>query len=558
MIYSKEIFTEKARKVHGNKYDYSKVVYKNSQEKVCIICPEHGEFWQTPSSHLQGHGCPKCSCEQQHLKFKSNTEEFIAKARKVHGDKYDYSNVAYTTNENDVCIICPKHGEFLQKASRHLSGAGCPKCGKESMVEKQSKTTDKFIEEAKKIHADKYDYSKVSYKGANKKVCIICPEHGEFWQTPSAHTNGKQGCPTCGRESSNRVKMLTREDFIAKARLLHGEKYSYEKVKYKGYDEYVTIICPEHGEFLQTPDSHLQGKGCRMCGMFSSEKEEEIFSFCKTIDHKAERRNREIISPYEIDIYLPSFKIGIEYNGLLWHSNKFKNNTEYHLLKTELCKNAGIKLIQIFEDEYVNSKEIVQNKILHILNASNLPKIMARKCTSKEIKGKEAKLFLTKNHIQGFAPSSVYLGCFFKENLIGVMSFKESPNGSKKWELTRFASDNNYICQGVGGKLFNEFLKKYNPDSVKSFSDRRWAISENNNLYTKLGFHFDGYTKPDYRYFKPNTELKRIHKFNLRKKILSKKYGFPLSMTEEEMAKKAGFLRVYDCGLIKYIWKKGK
>ena len=190
-------FIQQANKIHNNKYDYSKVDFKKKNDKIIIICPEHGEFYQQVSVHLQGCGCPKCakivtgkSISQQR---KMGIEEFIEKARKIHGDKYDYSKVEYKTTNDKVCIICPEHGEFWQRATNHITkGNGCPKCHPN-----YNKTTDDFIELARKIHGDKYDYSKVEYINNNTKVCIICPEHGEFWQRPNSHLSRKQGCPHC-------------------------------------------------------------------------------------------------------------------------------------------------------------------------------------------------------------------------------------------------------------------------------------------------------------------------------------------------------------------------
>ena len=163
-------FIAKARKIHNEKYDYSKVEYINNRTKVCIICPIHGEFWQTPNAHLNGQDCPKCKG-----KIKLTLEKFIEKAKKVHGDKYDYSKVEYINNHTKVCIICPIHGEFWQTPQHHLKGVGCPKC-----YGNFRKTTEQFIEEARKVHGDKYDYSKVEYVNATTKVRIICPKHGEF------------------------------------------------------------------------------------------------------------------------------------------------------------------------------------------------------------------------------------------------------------------------------------------------------------------------------------------------------------------------------------------
>lgn len=557
MHYTTETFIEKAKTVHGDKYDYSKVDYVNSTTKICIICPKHGEFWQKPSSHLQGHGCPKCATDAGIEFQKSNTEEFIKKAREIHGDRYDYSKVNYVNNHTKVCIICEKHGEFWQKPSAHLSGGNCYKCGKESMGKSQSMTKKEFIERARKIHGEKYDYSKVEYLGANTKVCIICPEHGEFLQTPSAHINGKEGCPVCGNKLKNQVSKLTTEEFVEKAKKIHGNKYDYSNVEYVDYDTKVKIICPEHGEFWQSPDSHLQGKGCRLCNWSISKAEEKLISFInnelgiETINH-----DRTIISPYELDIYIPSLKIGIEYNGLFWHSEYFGKDKNYHLNKLNVCNKKGIKLIQIFEDEYINKQEIVLGKIKHLLGKSDVgKKIYGRNCIIKEISSTESKNFLEKSHIQGFSRSTTYLGAYNDGKLVGVMNFLRESKDSNKWELNRFATDNEYICCGIGGKMFKYFITNYNPEEIKSFADRRWTINEGSNVYIKLGFNFNSFVPPDYSYFCQKDGLKRQHKFNFRKQILHKKYGLPLSMTENEMTKKLKCFKIWNCGLIKYVWK---
>lgn len=201
-----EEFIKKSQKIHGNKYDYSKVNYINSQTKVCIICPIHGEFYVSPANHLRERGCPKCRTRNNIIEpYKINkpmmvkhhtVDSFIDKAKKIHGDKYDYSKVNYKDNKTKVCIICPIHGEFWIRPDNFLNGQGCKKCG--DLVRHKNKKTNKknWIEAANNLHNNKYDYSKVEYIDANTKICIICPEHGEFWQKPSAHMQG-QGCPVC-------------------------------------------------------------------------------------------------------------------------------------------------------------------------------------------------------------------------------------------------------------------------------------------------------------------------------------------------------------------------
>ena len=249
-----KIFIEKAKQIHGDKYDYSKVEYQKAIIKVCIICPEHGEFWQTPHNHLNGSGCPKCVGKNK------TREDFLKQAKQIHGDKYDYSKVEYVNVTTKVCIICPEHGEFWQLPYAHLKGQGCPNCKGEKISTKKLENNDIFFEKAKKVHGDKYDYSKVKYKGYNEKVCIICPEHGEFWQTPHNHLNGS-GCPKCWIKH----KLSCKEEFIEKAKRVHGDKYDYSKVEYVNTATKVCIICPEHGEFWQTPNSHLNGSGCKKC-----------------------------------------------------------------------------------------------------------------------------------------------------------------------------------------------------------------------------------------------------------------------------------------------------
>ena len=204
-------FIIKAKQIHGNKYDYSKVKYKGCNEKVCIICPVHGEFLQVAKVHLSGCGCKKCHIDNE----SKTTEQFIAEAKQIHGDKYDYSEVEYVNSHAKVCIICPKHGKFWQMPYEHLNGKGCKKCGSENSAKMRAKTTEQFIAEAKQIHGDKYDYSKTNYISSHTKICIICPKHGEFWQMPYEHLHGK-GCRLC-RESKMEIlveKILTNNNII--------------------------------------------------------------------------------------------------------------------------------------------------------------------------------------------------------------------------------------------------------------------------------------------------------------------------------------------------------
>ncbi len=190
-------FIEKAKSVQGNKYNYSKVNYVNAKTKVCIICPEHGEFWQTPDKHQQGRGCPKCADEYKGNLFRSNIQEFIQKAKLIHGNKYNYSQVNYIKATEKVEIICSVHGSFWQTPNSHLNGYGCIKCARDKMHNERVKSNNDFVSDANKIHNYKYDYSKIKYFNAHTKVTITCPIHGDFEQTPHDHLSGRSGCPIC-------------------------------------------------------------------------------------------------------------------------------------------------------------------------------------------------------------------------------------------------------------------------------------------------------------------------------------------------------------------------
>ena len=425
---------------------------------------------------------------------KKSNDEFIREVQLIHHNRYDYSKLEYVNNKTKVCIICPDHGEFWQIPSDHLNGKGCPQCAGNVRYNK-----DTFVEKAKIIHNDRYDYSKVQYVNAHTKVCIICPEHGEFWQTPNNHLNGN-GCPLCKNRKIGNVLRDTVEDFIEKSNELN-----------------------------------------------------EITNCLKVL--LPQQRNREILRNREIDIYIPLLKLGIEYNGLHWHSERLGKGKNYHLDKLNKCNEQGIRLIQIFEDEWINHREICESKLKQICGLNTNPKIYARKCEIREITNKnEAYEFLDKNHIQGRTGFTIALGTYYNNELVGVMTFKKEKEGY--WDLNRFATDINHQCIGIGGKLFKYFIRNYPFIEIKSFADRRWTTDPTNNLYTKLGFAFDSFVPPTYWYYNPKiSRIERFHKFGFRKQHLHKQYGLPLTMTEREMTETLGYTRIWDCGLIKYVYK---
>ena len=411
---NKEKFIIKANNKHNYKYDYSKVEYVNSQNKVKIICTNHGIFEIKPNNHIQGSGCPKCKGELiRKLKVKS-TEQYIIDAKKVHFDKYDYSLVDYKNAQDKIKIICYIHGIFEQKPNNHLNGQDCPKCInnnlKSSTLEfiKKSKeihgnkydyslvnyknnktnvkiicdgkiyeqsprshlkginfkflTKDEFIEKAKCIHNNKYNYSLSEFEHSSDYIKIICPIHGIFEQAINKHLR-KNGCRKCAIEQ----KSLTTEEFIKKAKEIHGDKYNYSLVNHISAHRKIKIICNDHGIFEQSSNSHiLKKQGCPICNENKGEKEIRLFLIGYNIKYKTQKRfnNCKNIKCLPFDFYLPEYNICIEYdgeqhyksvnyfggeNGLLYRQQNDK-------IKTEYCKNNNIRLIRIRYDEDITEK----------------------------------------------------------------------------------------------------------------------------------------------------------------------------------------------------------
>jgi very-short-patch-repair endonuclease len=263
-----EKFIQKAIEVHGDEYDYSKVEYINNLTEVLIICKQHGEFWQLPTLHKKGNGCSICGRERISNSHKMKREEFIKKAIKIHGYRYDYSKVEYVSSSSKVIIICGEqgHGEFLSTPNNHLQNHGCRLCANNYLSKSKTNGLDSFISRAKTIHRDKYDYSKFIYKNCKSIGIIICLIHGDFTQSAESHYLGC-GCPKCSSTKSHEQFKKTTEEFIKDAKKKHGDLYDYSKVDYSSTRQLVIIICRIHGEFLQRASSHIKGAGCFVCGI---------------------------------------------------------------------------------------------------------------------------------------------------------------------------------------------------------------------------------------------------------------------------------------------------
>ena len=542
-----EKFIEKAIAKHGNLYDYTNTAYTKAADKVLITCSVHGDFKQTASAHLQGTGCPECGRERSTAPKIKDTAWFIEQANITHDNRYDYSKTIYIKSTLKVAITCPDHGDFDQTPAAHLYGQKCPQCALIQRAKKRTKSTDWFIDKAKKVHGDMYDYNNADYLRNKEKIKIVCEKHGEFEQTPADHLQGR-GCQACAKEYTAEQVRLSFNEFVTRATSVHGDRYKYNN--YIDYETPVEIICNDHGVFLQKPGIHIGGCGCSKCTTKDSKAERDIRAFVKSLDIDVEDSgNRIIIKPKELDIVIPSKRMAIEHNGLYWHNDVLVDANEARF-KYDMAASAGYELITIFEDEWVERTEVIKKVLKHRLGISEkgLP---ARKLTIKEITNELAHEFLNKEHIQG-APYSTKaaLGAFDGDSLVAVMTFGHpTRQNSAEWELSRFATDG-VSHAGLANKLFKSFIKNYNPREIVSFSDNRWF---NGGVYEKLGFVLDKELPIDYSYVKGE---KRFHKSSFRKDLISKKfnYVFAEGETEREAMQKLGYLRIWDCGKKRWVW----
>lgn len=304
-------FLEKARNIHGNKYNYELVYYIDSVTKVKIKCASHGEFEKAPCRHLMGEGCQKCSIEAMAANQRYSTEDFIRKAKDIHGDKYDYSMTTYVNSTTPVEIICKSHDSFWQMPAIHMGGSGCPSCAK------TNNGADKFIDMSRTVHGDTFCYDNVIYTGIESVVSVTCKVHGDFTIKPSAHMRGV-GCPDCKTEKR---RLSAWNSLLNRFNALYGDKYDYSKAEYVDMRTDIKIICETHGEFELSPTDHVRGYGCEKCNgrVFGSYFEECVARALEKNSIKYKRQKWfwrcKHKNHLKFDFYLPDYKTVIEANG---------------------------------------------------------------------------------------------------------------------------------------------------------------------------------------------------------------------------------------------------
>jgi very-short-patch-repair endonuclease len=260
-------YETQAKKIHGNKYDYSKAKYVGADKKIEIICNKHGAFWQRASNHLLGRGCDDCGDEDR-LKFKTkDISVFLKQARLTHKELYKYDKVNYINSHTNVLITCKKHGDFPQLPSHHLKGSGCPECANEQTGLRTRITKEEFIKQSNIIHDNKYDYSETKVQGSHKYLTVICSKHGAWDVLQTNHLSG-YGCPKCLHKAEGRIC-----EYILKKNILIREY----KIKTKRYDFYL----PQFNLIIER-DGEQHYKDCQIRGGVIKVKDQQKNDKLKT------------------------------------------------------------------------------------------------------------------------------------------------------------------------------------------------------------------------------------------------------------------------------------
>lgn len=360
-----EEFINRSNLYHNFKYCYDKVEYTGFYNKICIICPIHGEFMQCPAGHVKT-GCKKC---KKSKKRKYNIKTFIEAANKKHNFKYSYEKTVYVLINLKVIITCEIHGDFKQLPETHLKGSGCPRCSRNVKI-----TKDEFIEMSNLKFDNKFDYSEIEFKNYGiDPIKIICPMHGDFFQIPSDHVKSKTGCSKCSGK-----RKLTTEEFIERANKVHNCIYTYENSIYNGMFKYVIITCSVHGKFSQMAVNHLAGNGCPTCKLSRGEETIKNFLEKNQINYVCQYRFNECknLKPLPFDFAIidennnlqslieyqgiQHYQIGKRYKSLEKNKNEFEKRIKHDNIKRKFCHDNKIKLIEIPYWDYKNIADILK------------------------------------------------------------------------------------------------------------------------------------------------------------------------------------------------------
>ena len=366
-----KMFLERARKTHGERYDYSLTNFQGVDKKVKIICKEHGVFEQAPYNHMNGQNCPRCGEIQAGISGRMTFRDFIIKAKKVHHNRYSYDKESYIMASEKLKIKCPDHGIFLINGDSHLSGKGCYYCGLEKIRLDKLIPLNEIKELTQAKYESRYSYDFSNYKDSSTPISIECPDHGFFMSTIKQHLRSPHGCPLCSIESVAQFHTNSFSDYKERFIEKHGEKYKYNVKSFKSGGKKMEIICPKHGVFEQAPAIHKYGHGCPKCKSTKGENAIRIFLEIADIDFEEQKTFEGLKdkNPLFADFYLHKINTVLEYNGSQHYEavdffggeKALERTQKSDKLKKQYCKENGINFEVIRYDEDVETR---MNEIL--------------------------------------------------------------------------------------------------------------------------------------------------------------------------------------------------
>lgn len=493
------------------------------------------------------------------LKNLVRKSDIIAKAKELEVEIIN-DLAEYPAGSHQIDLYSEEDGYYTQSIGYFLSGGISQ--SRYNKTRKPRITQEDWVNRCTKAHDAYYDYSKSKFLGVDNSVRIICPVHGEFEQNAGVHQRG-HGCPQCGKKINHLALKKSTDEFIDKSNIIHNNFYDYSNTVYTSSRDKLTILCPIHGEFEQVAYYHTAGNGCPRCGFekcntnFQSKAEIEIYEWLKSVKSDLVILQNDRTFGKEIDIFLPEENIGIEFNGLYWHSSNNRVDDKrcryQHKDKSEFFSKKGIQILQIMENEWNDElkKSVWKSTILHKLGKTPVT-IGARKCNIIQVNNKIASDFFCKNHLQGYARSHKTFALEYNKQIIAMISAAHArfQRSNDKIEIIRYATKNFYHVPGGFSKLLNRIKKEYPGFDIVSYANLRWSTGD---LYEKTQFKFARQTDPCYYY----TDTKSVwHRSYFQKhKLPSRLDNFDPNATEVDNMYNHGYRRYWDCGNIKYEYK---
>ena len=539
--------------------DFSKFTYVNESVKSTVIHPKLGEIQNSYRNIIRSKGSVR---GQDKKKSNEKYLQELTEALTSTGDleKYDLSKVNYVKATQKVTIICKKHGDKGIAPFHLLNGRRCGECKGQRLSDHFRNDWIEVRLSASQLHGDKYDYSKFNYVNGKTPSTIVCKKCSKEFSMDMDHHLRGNGCTYCSKV--NRHELFLEEGpkkFLEKAILLHGSRYTYNNMEYLTCLDKIRITCSKvdkdgnpHGDFSVTPAGHINsGSGCPKCSNKVSLAEIQIGTFIKGLGLEI-LCNVPILGRHHIDIFVPSLNIGVEYCGLYWHSENNKV-ISYHVDKYLAAKEKGIHLIQIFEDEWINSPDKVKS-VLTMKLGKGSAYIPARKTLFKEIPNSSAKDLYNVSHMQGGNTSlGKSFGLIHEGVLVASMSFSVSNVGDGIIDLARFASRGR-VSGGFSKLLKNAIplIKSMGINTIISFSDNRWS---DGGVYSTSGFtNVTEGTKLVPRYWWVRG-TQRFHRRLFQRKHLRIMFGetFKEDESEAKNSRRHGYYKIYDAGVTK--WK---